>query len=86
MLHSYQSFASLNPEYPMDGSFNFAQVESRFEVTSGLFNIKWPNAVEHPLFYVGVYAAIGLTTAFVSLCSVATQYTGALRASRLLFK
>ncbi|KAJ7846310.1 multidrug resistance-associated ABC transporter [Mycena leptocephala] len=72
MLHSYQSFASLNPEYPMDGSFNFAQVESRFEVTSGLFNIKWPNAVEHPLFYVGVYAAIGLTTAF---------YTGALRAS-----
>ncbi|KAJ7917702.1 hypothetical protein B0H13DRAFT_1994625 [Mycena leptocephala] len=79
MLHSYQSFASLNPEYPMDGSFNFAQVESRFEVTSGLFNIKWPNAVEHPLFYVGVYAAIGLTTAFVSLCSVATQYTGALR-------
>ncbi|KAJ7764128.1 hypothetical protein DFH07DRAFT_1059163 [Mycena maculata] len=83
---SYQSFATLNPEYPIDGSFNFAQVESRFRSTSGLFNVQWPSAVEHPLFYVGVYAAIGLTTAFVGLCSVAAQYTGALRASRLLFK
>ncbi|KAJ7212815.1 multidrug resistance-associated ABC transporter [Mycena haematopus] len=81
LFHSYQSFASLNPEYPMEGAFNFAQVEA-----SGLFNIKWPSAIEHPLFYVGIYAAIGLTTAFVSLCSVAAQYTGALRASRLLFK
>ncbi|KAF7342473.1 ABC bile acid [Mycena venus] len=50
---------------------------SRFEVSSGLFGIKWPSAIDHPLFYVGVYAGIGLTTAF---------YTGALRASRLLFK
>ncbi|KAJ6610650.1 hypothetical protein B0H10DRAFT_2224811 [Mycena sp. CBHHK59/15] len=39
-----------------------------------------------PLFYVGVYAGIGLATAFVSFCSVAAQYTGALRASRTLFK
>ncbi|KAJ7764232.1 hypothetical protein B0H16DRAFT_1526418 [Mycena metata] len=85
MLHTYQSFSSLNPEYAIDGTFNFAQVESRFE-TSGLFNIHWPSAVEHPLFYVGVYAAIGLTTAFVGLCSAAAQYTGALRASRLLFR
>ncbi|KAJ6452441.1 hypothetical protein C8R45DRAFT_1040659 [Mycena sanguinolenta] len=85
LFHSYHSFTSLNPEYPMDGSFNFAQVDSPF-VASGLFPIRWPSAIEHPLFYVGVYAAIGLTTAFVSLCSVAAQYTGALRASRLLFK
>ncbi|KAF8133513.1 P-loop containing nucleoside triphosphate hydrolase protein, partial [Mycena galopus ATCC 62051] len=86
MVLHYQSFASLNPEYSMDGHGSYvAQVESRFEA-SGLFDIKWPSAIEHPLFYVGVYAAIGLTTAFVSLCSVAAQYTGALRASRLLFK
>ncbi|KAJ7679731.1 multidrug resistance-associated ABC transporter [Mycena rosella] len=86
MYHSFQSFGALNPEYPMDGSFNFAQVESHTGSGVGLFNIQWPSAVEHPLFYVGVYAAIGLTTAFVSLCSVAAQYTGALRASRILFK
>ncbi|KAJ6562715.1 multidrug resistance-associated ABC transporter [Mycena vulgaris] len=85
MYHSFQFFGTMNPEYPMDGSFNFAQVESRVGPMP-LFNIEWPSAVEHPLFYVGVYAAIGLTTAFVSLCSVAAQYTGALRASRLLFK
>ncbi|KAJ6468022.1 hypothetical protein C8R47DRAFT_1325922 [Mycena vitilis] len=85
-FHSYQSFGSLNPEYPMDGSFNFAQVESPFTVKPGLFGINWPSAVEHPLFYVGVYAAIGLTSAFVGLCSTAAQYTGALRASRVLFK
>jgi hypothetical protein len=86
MFHSYQAFRSLNPEYPMDGSFNFVQVNSRFEVAPGLFGINWPSAIDHPLFYVGVYAAIGLTTAFVSLCSVAAQYTGALRASRKLFR
>ncbi|KAJ7508849.1 hypothetical protein B0H11DRAFT_1962913 [Mycena galericulata] len=84
--YSFQSFATLNPEYPMDGSFNFAQADTRFQSTPGLFDIEWPSAVEHPLFYVGIYAAIGLTTAFVSLCSVAAQYTGALRASRSLFK
>ncbi|KAJ7892528.1 multidrug resistance-associated ABC transporter [Mycena olivaceomarginata] len=86
MFHSYQAFGSLNPEYPMDGSFNFVQVNSRFEMAPGLFGINWPSAIDHPLFYVGVYAAIGLTTAFVSLCSVAAQYTGALRASRKLFR
>ncbi|KAJ7080949.1 multidrug resistance-associated ABC transporter [Mycena belliarum] len=84
MFHSFQSFGTLNPEYPMDGTFNFLQVDSM--AASNLSDSKWPSAAEHPLFYVGVYAAIGLTTAFVSLCSVAAQYTGALRASRILFK
>ncbi|KAJ7182029.1 hypothetical protein C8R46DRAFT_1186867 [Mycena filopes] len=79
-MYSYQSFSSLNPEYPIDGSFNFGQVDSR---AACWFDIQWPDA---PLFYVGVYAAIGLATAFVSFCSVAAQYTGALRASRLLFR
>ncbi|KAJ7161745.1 P-loop containing nucleoside triphosphate hydrolase protein [Mycena filopes] len=81
-MYSSQSFSSLNPEYPIDGSFNFGQVDSRFGAACW-FDIQWPDA---PLFYVGVYAAIGLATAFVSFCSVAAQYTGALRASRLLFR
>jgi hypothetical protein len=85
MFHSYQSFGMLNPEYPIDGWSNFAQVEPHFG-TASLFSVEWPSAIDHPLFYVGVYAGIGLTTAFVSLCSVAAQYTGALRASRRLFK
>jgi hypothetical protein len=62
---------------------------SSFELhtsAKGLFNIDWPDAMEHPLFYVGIYAAIGLTAAFVNICSSAAQMTGALRASRTLFK
>jgi hypothetical protein len=85
-FHSFQSFSTRDMQYPMDTSFSFSQFDSQLRSPSGLFGITWPNAVEHPLFYVAVYAGIGLATAFVSLCSVAAQYTGALRASRLLFK
>ena len=45
-----------------------------------------PLAQQHPLFYVSVYAAIGLSTALVNVLSTATQYVGGLRASRILFK
>ncbi|KAH9035079.1 hypothetical protein EDB84DRAFT_1561273 [Lactarius hengduanensis] len=47
------------------------------------FNL--PSAKEHPLFYIGVYAAVGLGSAFVGVMSAIVQYTGALRASRVLF-
>jgi hypothetical protein len=50
------------------------------------FRVDWPKATEHPLFYVGVYAAIGLGGALVTILSVSAQYVGALRASRILFK
>ncbi|KAJ7877936.1 hypothetical protein B0H14DRAFT_3435806 [Mycena olivaceomarginata] len=73
MFHSYQALRSLIPEYPMDGSFNFVQVNSRFEVAPGLFGINWPSAIDHPLFYVG-------------LCSAAAQYTGALWVLRKLLR
>ncbi|THU84317.1 multidrug resistance-associated ABC transporter [Dendrothele bispora CBS 962.96] len=54
--------------------------------TSSLPDASLPDANEHPMFYVGVYAAIGLGGAFVSVMSVMAQYTGALRASRILFR
>ena len=38
------------------------------------------------MFYVGIYAAIGLGGALVNVSSVAAQYTGALRASRIMFR
>lgn len=52
----------------------------------GFLGINWPSAVEHPLYYVGVYAAIGGISALISVASTMAQYTGALRASRILFK
>lgn len=44
-----------------------------------------PLAHKKPLFYVLVYALIGLTSVAVSVMTVSTQYLGSLRASRLLF-
>ncbi|KAF9258654.1 hypothetical protein L218DRAFT_1004797 [Marasmius fiardii PR-910] len=52
----------------------------------GLFGAHWPSASEHPLFYIGVYASIGLGSVLVNLCSVFVQLTGGLRASMVLFK
>lgn len=45
-----------------------------------------PNVEQHPLFYVGVYAAITMTYAVAQCISGATLFTGALRASRILFR
>jgi len=47
--------------------------------------IQLPSAREHPLFYIGIYSALGLGTAFVGVLSAIVQYTGALRASKVLF-
>jgi len=48
--------------------------------------IEFPNPFQHPLFYLGIYASIGLGSALFSVLSVIAQYTGALRASRILFR
>ena len=47
---------------------------------------KWPAAQEHPLFYIGVYALISLGGAFIMAATTIVLYTGALRASRVLFQ
>jgi hypothetical protein len=49
----------------------------------GQCGIEWPNALECPLFYIGIYTAISLMQALIL---IAAQYTGALKASRILFK
>jgi ABC-type multidrug transport system fused ATPase/permease subunit len=49
-------------------------------------NLSLPDAGAHPMFYVGIYAAISLGGGLVSLVIVAVQYFAALRASRKLFK
>ena len=45
-----------------------------------------PSAAENPFFYIGIYAAIALGSVLVNVTGVITQYTGALRASRILFE
>lgn len=53
---------------------------------SSLLGIRLPSASEHPMFYVGIYAALGLIAALMSLTSRAIQFTGAIRAARIMFK
>ncbi|KAG9310797.1 hypothetical protein JVU11DRAFT_8649 [Chiua virens] len=62
-----------HPHYYIQGSYK-------------LLSFTLPDANENPLFYVGVYGAIGLATAIVSILSTTVQYTGALRASRSIFR
>lgn len=45
-----------------------------------------PRAQEQPLFYVGVFGLIGLIGVVINLISLGTNFTGALRASRILFE
>jgi hypothetical protein len=49
-----------------------------------IFNL--PSAREHPLFYIGVYSALGFTTAFLGVLASIVEYAGAIRASKTLFK
>jgi hypothetical protein len=48
--------------------------------------IRLPSANEHPLFFIGVYSALGLGSALLGVLTAIVQYTGALRASKVLFK
>ncbi|EJD46367.1 P-loop containing nucleoside triphosphate hydrolase protein [Auricularia subglabra TFB-10046 SS5] len=45
-----------------------------------------PSADEHPMFFVGVYAAITLGTATMGMLVNIIEYIGAYRASRILFQ
>ncbi|KAJ7108139.1 multidrug resistance-associated ABC transporter [Mycena epipterygia] len=86
-LHDpYRSFMGSSQEIPMDGQFHRFSSFELHPSTSGFSSINWPSAATHPLFYVGIYAAIGLSTALVTVISSLAQLTGGLRASRTLFK
>ncbi|KAF8890823.1 multidrug resistance-associated ABC transporter [Gymnopilus junonius] len=93
-LYQPRIFISANGESSMDhhfivqqpGQFSVSSTVHGVPATASLLNVIWPNAAEHPFFYIGIYAAISFTGAFVTFISVASQYTGALRASRILFR
>ncbi|PFH46615.1 hypothetical protein AMATHDRAFT_154310 [Amanita thiersii Skay4041] len=71
---------------PHYGYAYHAHQQPLFQRVKGTFSIDWPAASQHPLFYVGIFAAIGIINSFTHVFAVTTQYTGALRASHILFK
>ncbi|KAF8554053.1 hypothetical protein OG21DRAFT_1497299 [Imleria badia] len=89
---SFASTALTENEAFMSGflpSHDTAHYSSPYYHVQASQKVLWftlPDANEDPLFYVGVYGAIGLVTAAIGIASTAVQYTGALRASRLIFK
>ncbi|KAJ6508827.1 hypothetical protein C8R45DRAFT_815212 [Mycena sanguinolenta] len=56
--------------------------------TSTLFApaFDFPSPYDHPMFYVGIYALIGLSAAFLRIAVDGVQLYGAFRASRSLFR
>ncbi|TRM65424.1 hypothetical protein BD626DRAFT_454236 [Schizophyllum amplum] len=86
-VHQYHSFAGGYDHDQVSFAMyaNPAQyaAEDASNVTTS--EMHWPDANEHPLFYVAIYTAIGVTTALVNVMSISAQFWGALRASRLLF-
>ncbi|KAL1733355.1 hypothetical protein EV714DRAFT_246810 [Schizophyllum commune] len=88
-VHSYPAFSSGYDQDQVHFSaaahpvhFTASASEDNFSTTQ----INWPDANEHPLFYVTIYSAIGVTSALVNVMSISAQFWGALRASRLLFR
>jgi len=79
----YRSLGN-NELFLTDNLQHTAHVQSDWRLNS--LAIQLPSASDRPMFYIGVYAAIGMFGIVLQLTSVALQYTGALRASRILFK
>ncbi|KAH8810160.1 hypothetical protein DL96DRAFT_1716877 [Flagelloscypha sp. PMI_526] len=45
----------------------------------------WPDAYKHPIYYIGIYAAIGFSGVLLQTASALIQYYGAIQASKRLF-
>ncbi|KAL0952989.1 hypothetical protein HGRIS_007200 [Hohenbuehelia grisea] len=87
-LVMYRSFFAGENELQLDGQVPLGAHHHSSHISSTwmTWSYTWPSAIEHPMFYVGIYAAIGLGNSMTSISSVIAQYTGALRASRVLFR
>ncbi|KAJ7468712.1 hypothetical protein FB451DRAFT_1560403 [Mycena latifolia] len=81
----YRSFGTGANEILFGSSLPHTQFHSEGLQVNSL-DIQLPSATSRPLFYIGVYAAIGMFGILLQLTSVTLQFTGALRASRILFR
>ena len=89
-FHAMASFTGTDHDLlvgnPWSSQIHLSSINHINVLRNGTAGTDWPNAKYRPLFYIGIYAAIGLSSVIAGILSVATQYTGALRASRMLFK
>ncbi|KAJ3486309.1 hypothetical protein NLI96_g4318 [Meripilus lineatus] len=84
---TFGSLHVLHPHYHSNPSFSpFSSFSSSSTFSTTTTQFTRPRAQDHPLFYIGIYAAISLGAGLVNISGAVTQYTGALRASRVLFE
>lgn len=84
--YSYRDYAE--HQQVLDNSFSalhHATMAHNPSVPFNMSQIKFPPARDHPYFYIGIFAAISLSSGMVNVLGSITQVTGALRASRILF-
>jgi hypothetical protein len=87
-FHHFKSFITAEQELAVDGIMLSNSLTTNFfriQAPPGLKS-DWPSAQEHPFFYIGFYSLIGLATVLTSVAAYVLQFTGALKASRTLFK
>lgn len=86
-IAAYSSFSMVEHHIALGGSLSSHRYPLFFQQASvSTTAINLPRAQDNPLFYVGIYTLIGFITVATTILSTIVQYTGALRASRLLFK
>ncbi|KAG9009269.1 hypothetical protein FRB94_012338 [Tulasnella sp. JGI-2019a] len=79
---TYEYLSYLWPDI-MSSSENSNAMASN--LTASGITERLPSATEHPLFYVAIYAAIGVAAALTAVINSFVMYTGAYRASKVLF-
>ncbi|KAF8529350.1 multidrug resistance-associated ABC transporter [Gautieria morchelliformis] len=71
---------------PLHSSAYISNVFQNFSLSNTVSSSRLPSANDHPLFYVAIYASISFGTAALSILNVAVQYSGGIRASKLMFR
>ena len=90
-VSSKSFFVQSAPPTAVQHPFDMLHVES-FKTFNGAVSetvrvlATWPDADEHPLYYVGIYAGISIGGAIAGLLMNIIEYIGAYRASKSLFK
>ncbi|KAF8502966.1 ABC transporter type 1, transmembrane domain-containing protein [Gautieria morchelliformis] len=73
-------------QIPLHSSAYISNAFEKFSLSNTVTSSLLPSANDHPLFYVAIYASIGFGTAAISILNVSVQYSGGIRASKLIFK
>ncbi|KAF8508697.1 multidrug resistance-associated ABC transporter [Gautieria morchelliformis] len=73
-------------EIPLHSSAHISNAFQNFSLSNTVTSSRLPSANDHPLFYVAIYASISFGAVAISILNVAVQYSGGLRASKLLFR